>query len=467
MKPSVGMIGLGVMGANLARNIERNGYAVAVYDRNQAATAKLIENFKSAAFVPAGDYKEFVHSLERPRQIFILVNAGATVDAVIDELLPLVEEGDIIIDGGNSYYEDTTRREKRCAQKKAYFMGVGVSGGEEGALNGPSIMPGGDKKAWEVVAPLLAKIAAKVEGRPCTAYIGPDGAGHYVKMVHNGIEYGDMQLIAEAYHLLRIVLDAPAPELAAVFEEWNRGVLSSYLIEITAKVLKRRDDHGEGYLVDRILDKAGQTGTGKWTAMEGLKLGVAIPTLSAAVDARVLSAMKDERLTAAKHFTLPCISMPREGRTVFIKNVHDALYCSKIMAYAQGMALLGAASREYGWNLNLAQIASIWKGGCIIRARFLDEICRAYAEDPALINLMLTPAMKREIESYMCELRTTLRLAAQAGIPIPAFSASLSYFDSYRSPELPQNLTQAQRDFFGAHTYERKDRAGVFHTVWE
>ena len=407
-----------------------------------------------------------------PRQIIIMVKAGAPTDAVIDGLLPLVSKGDIIIDGGNAYYKDTQRREKKCKEQGVNFLGIGISGGEEGALKGPSLMPGGPRDAWKIVAPLLDKIAAQVNGDACTSYIGPDGAGHFVKMVHNGIEYGDMQLIAEAYHILREVGECKASELDNIFENWNRGVLSSFLIEITAKVFKQKDG-SDGYLVDKILDKAGQKGTGKWTVQEALELGVSIPTMAAAVDARVLSSMKEERVKASADLNGPDRSefggdaAFKGDRNSFIHDVHNALYCSKIMSYAQGMAMLRSASQAHTWDLKLDEIAALWRGGCIIRAKFLEVIRDAYRRNPALTNLLLDPTLKNEVQKSVSGLRKIVRLAAQVGIPVPAFSASLSYFDSYRSAMLPQNLTQAQRDFFGAHTYERLDKPGVFHTNWE
>lgn len=466
VKPSIGVIGLKVMGSNLARNIESRGYSVAVYNRDTDTTDRFMAEFKDKGFVASKSLLDFVQSMQAPRQIFMMIQAGAPVDSVMENLLPLVKKGDILIDGGNSYFKDTQRREKRCREFGVHFLGVGVSGGEEGALKGPSIMPGGPKDAWSIVAPLLDKIAAQADG-PCTAYMGPDGAGHFVKMVHNGIEYGDMQLIAEAYQLLKDVLGAKAEDLAQIFGDWNKGPMSSFLIEITEKIFKRKDDDAAGFLVDKILDKAGQKGTGKWTAMEALDLGIAIPTLAAAVDARVLSSMKNERVAAAKVFPSPTVASFSGKRDEFVTAVHGALHCSKIMAYAQGMALLSAASKNYKWDLNLSQISAIWKGGCIIRARFLDEIRRAFASDANLVNLILEPSMKAAVESNIPYLRKVVQIASERGIPIPAFSASLGYFDAYRSASMPQNLTQAQRDFFGAHTYERTDKAGVFHSKWE
>lgn len=465
-KPHVGMVGLAVMGSNLIQNVESRGFPCAVFNRSWDVTAEFMQRVQGRRFVAGKTLEEFVQSMAAPRQIFIMIKAGPAVDAVIDSLIPLLDKGDILIDGGNTYFTDTQRREKRCREAGINFLGVGISGGEEGALKGPSLMPGGPHEAWKIMAPLFDKIAAQVDG-PCTAYIGPDGSGHFVKMVHNGIEYGDMQLIAEAYDILRRTLNCTPEEFAGIFDGWNKGVLSSYLIEITAKVFRRKDDEGTGYLVDKILDAAAQKGTGKWTAQIALDLGVAIPALSAAVDARIVSSMKAERAGAAKAFAPPAVADFTGNRAEFVAAVHDALYCSKIMSYAQGMALIGAASKEYGWNLKLHEIAALWKGGCIIRAKFLDEIRRAYKGDPGLANLILDPAMKAEVERTVPSLRKVVSLAAERGIPTLAFGASLAYFDSYRSADLPQNLTQAQRDFFGAHTYERKDKPGSFHTQWE
>ena len=466
-KPNVGMVGLAVMGSNLARNIESRGIPVAVYNRSYEVTEKFLQEQSGKSFVGSKTMEDFVNSMQSPRQIFIMVKAGGGTDAVVDALIPLVSKGDVIIDGGNAYYPDTIRREQKCKQAGVGFLGLGVSGGEEGALNGPSLMPGGPKESWQIVAPLLEKIAAKVDGQPCTAYIGPDGSGHFVKMVHNGIEYGDMQMIGEAYHMLRDVIGCKPPELNEIFEQWNNGVLSSFLIEITAKIFKRKDSDGNSYLVDKVLDKAGQKGTGKWTAQVALDLGVAIPALSAAVDARILSSIKEERLKASSKLEGPKPSDYTGDRKNFIGIVHDALYCSKIMSYAQGMALLAAASKEWNWNLQLGEIASLWRGGCIIRARFLEEIRRAYKDNPELANLMLDPAMTSELAKRIGNLRKAVALAAEVGIPVLAFSASLAYYDSYRLSNLPQNLTQAQRDFFGAHTYERVDKPGTYHTEWE
>jgi 6-phosphogluconate dehydrogenase len=459
------MIGLAVMGSNLARNIERGGLATAVYNREQKTTDEFLQKF-TGNFTGSNSLQDFVSKMASPRQIFMMIKAGAPVDSVIQSLLPLLSPGDIIIDGGNSYFKDTQRREALCKEKGINFMGIGISGGEEGALNGASLMPGGPKAAWQIVAPVLDKVAAKVDGKSCTAYVGPDGAGHFVKMVHNGIEYGDMQLIAEAYDVLRQVVGSQPEELAGIFESWNEGPLNSYLIEITSKVFRQKDPSGKGYLVDVVLDKAGQKGTGMWTAQIALDLGVAIPSLAAAVDARILSSIKDQRKLAEKAFAAPANSPFSGDKKAFVQKVHDALYCSKIIAYAQGMDLIGRASKDYNWNLNLGEISSLWKGGCIIRARFLDQIRKAYEQNKSLANLIMDPFMKQEVTRTVGALREVTGVCVQRGIPAIAFGTSLAYFDSYRTAEMPQNLTQAQRDFFGSHTYERKDKPGVFHFDW-
>lgn len=463
-KADVGMIGLAVMGANLARNLERNGFACAVYNRSGEVTERFMQEQAGKRFIAASSLQQFVASIERPRRIFIMIKAGSAVDDIIETILPLLSPEDILIDGGNANFRDTMRRVERCNEAGIEFLGVGISGGEEGALNGASIMPGGSREAWELVRPLLEKIAAYAEG-PCTTYIGPDGAGHFVKTVHNGIEYADMQLIAEAYDLLRTVGNRRPPELAAIFNRWNGGVLQSFLIEITATIFAQADEETGGYLVDSILDKAGQKGTGKWTVQTALDLGVAIPTISAAVDARAMSAAKDERVEAAEQL-ISAASHPDIDSDALVSLTHDALYCAKIISYAQGMALLASASAEWNWSLRLGDIAAIWKGGCIIRARFLEEIRRAYADNPVLRNLLLAPAIRQELGTRLGALRHVVGLAAQVGVPIPAFCSALSYYDQYRAASLPLNLTQAQRDYFGAHTYERIDRPGWFHTEW-
>ena len=412
--------------------------------------------------------EEFVQALERPRQILVMVKAGGPVDKVIEQLKPLLEEGDMIIDGGNSLYEDTERRTQYLESTGLGFVGMGVSGGEEGALNGPSLMPGGTPSAYQDLEPILTKIAAQVDDGPCVTFIGPGGAGHYVKMVHNGIEYGDMQLIAEAYDLLKNALGLSNQQLHEVFAEWNTtDELNSFLIEITADIFKYIDKDTNTHLVDLILDAAGQKGTGRWTVVTSLELGVPIPTIYAAVNARVMSAYKDQRVAASSESAGPSGSFDGDTKA-FINKIRDALYCSKMCSYAQGMALLGKASQEYNYSLNLSEISRIWKGGCIIRAGFLDKIKSAYKDNPELPNLLLAPEFKQSILDRQQAWREVLTLASTLGLAVPAFSSSLDYFDSYRRARLPQNLTQAQRDYFGAHTYERLDkpREEFFHTEW-
>lgn len=462
-----GLIGLAVMGENLALNVESKGFSVAVYNRTTEKTETFMADRAQDKNVKANySLEEFVESLERPRKILIMVKAGPAVDAVIGQLKPLLEPGDIIIDGGNSFYEDTARREQELNSVDLQFMGMGVSGGEDGALHGPSLMPGGPKAAYEALEPILTKIAAQVDDGPCVTYVGPRGAGHYVKMVHNGIEYGDMQLIAEAYDLLKTGLGLNHQELQAVFTEWNTTEeLNSYLIEITADIFGYLDAETQEPLVEMVRDAAGQKGTGRWTVVGALELGIAIPTMTAAVNARIMSAFKQERLAAAKELTGPTPEY-KGDRQGLINQIRDALYCSKICSYAQGMALLRAASKAYDYNLNLSETARIWKGGCIIRAGFLNKIKAAFQQSPDLPNLLLAPELKQTILDRQTAWRQVVAEAARMGIPIPAFSASLDYFDSYRSDRLPQNLTQAQRDYFGAHTYERIDKSGVFHTEW-
>jgi 6-phosphogluconate dehydrogenase len=414
------------------------------------------------------ELKDFVDALERPRRILMMIKAGDPVDQMLEKLAPLLEQDDIVIDGGNSWFKDTQRREQEMRKFGIKFFGMGVSGGEEGARNGPSLMPGGARESYERMRPVLEAIAAKSDSGPCVTYVGPDGAGHFVKMVHNGIEYGDMQLIAEAYDILRKVLRIDANELSKIFAEWNRGELESYLIELTSEVLTATDPETKRPLVDIILDKAGQKGTGKWTAQVALDLAVPIPTIAAAIDARVLSSMKEERVRAAK--ILGSESKGYEGdKAPLIKAVRHALYASKICSYAQGMSLIAAGSKEWNWGVNLKEMARIWKAGCIIRAKLLDDIMRAYERDPNNQNLLLEGEFTKRVLESEKGWRAAVRIAQEQGIPVPAMSASLAYFDAYRSPHLPQNLTQAQRDFFGAHTYQRSDRpeAGFVHSEWQ
>ncbi|MCA7997172.1 NADP-dependent phosphogluconate dehydrogenase [Burkholderia metallica] len=467
-KQAIGVIGLAVMGRNLALNIESRGYAVSVYNRSREKTDELIAEFPGRNLVPTHTLEEFVASLETPRRILMMVKAGEATDATIASLKPLLEKGDVLIDGGNTHFTDTIRRNQELAQSGLHFIGTGVSGGEEGALRGPSIMPGGQRDAYDLVEPILKQIAAKApsDGEPCVAYMGPDGAGHYVKMVHNGIEYGDMQLIAESYAVLKDVAGLTNDELGAVYTEWNQGELDSYLIEITSKIFGKKDDETGKHLVDVILDRAAQKGTGKWTSQNALDLGVPLPLITESVFARVLSSLKTERVAASKILSGPAAAPFDGDRAEFIEAVRRALYLSKVISYAQGFAQLRTASEEYGWNLDLGTIAKIFRAGCIIRARFLQKITDAYAKAPALANLLLDPYFKDIAANYQTALRDVVVAAVKAGVPVPAFASAVAYFDSYRSERLPANLVQAQRDFFGAHTFERTDKPGSFHANW-
>lgn len=463
------MIGLGVMGQNLALNIERNGYSVAVYDREPPVLDAFIARHPDKRIFGFHSPPEFVASLERPRKIILLVKAGDPVDWTINLIKPGLEPGDIIIDGGNSYFKDTERREEELLATGMFMIGSGTSGGEKGALLGPSLMPGGDAQAYEQIRPIWESIAAKVPDGPCVTYIGPGGSGHFVKMVHNGIEYGDMQLIAEAYWIMNRGLGLEVAELADIFDEWNRGELESYLIEITAEILRVKDPETGKPLIDFVLDKAGQKGTGKWASQIALDLGVAIPTIDAAIVARNISAKKSERVAAAKQFSQPPSAELAANKADTINAVRDALYASKICSYAQGMNVIKAASDLFGWKINLSETARIWQGGCIIRAKFLGLIKDAYRRQPDLVNLLLNEEFRARIDRSQTSWRMIAAHGIKMGLPIPAFAASLSYFDLYRSANLPLNLTQAQRDFFGSHTYERVDKPeqGFVHTEWE
>ncbi len=465
----IGMIGLGVMGENLARNIERNGYSIAVWNREKEKVNAFVERLEGHDVVGAHTPEEFVKSLERPRKAILLVKAGDPVDWTVDQIKPFLEEGDIIIDGGNSYFVDTERREKDLKAQGLNFIGSGVSGGEKGALWGPSLMPGGDKSAYEQIRPIWEAISAKVNGEPCVTYIGPGGAGHFVKMVHNGIEYGDMQLIAEAYDIMRRVLGMSADEMADVFDEWNGGDLESFLIEITAQILRVKDPETNKPLVDLVLDKAGQKGTGKWTSAVALDLGVISPTIDSAVDTRNLSARKEERVEASKEIKGPSGTGYGGDKKAMIAAIRDALYASKICSYAQGMNLIRAGSENWKWGINLGECARIWRGGCIIRAQFLDKIKQAYERRQDLPNLLLDSEFKEYVEKAQSNWRLAVTTAMQVGVPVPGMAASISYFDTYRTADLPLNLTQAQRDFFGSHTYERTDKpdGGFVHSEWE
>src|SRR5216110_20098 len=463
----IGLIGLGVMGENLVLNMESKGFSVAVFNRTAEVTEKFAAGrAQSKNIRPTFTLEEFVGALKKPRIAMMMVKAGQPVDSVIGQLAPLLEKGDVIIDGGNSLFTDTQRRCKELEGKGIHFVGMGVSGGEEGALKGPSLMPGGPRASWEIISPIFRKIAAQVDGEPCCRYMGPDGAGHYVKMVHNGIEYGDFQLICEAYAILKDILAMQAAELADTFTEWNRGELESYLIEITSQIFRKIDPETCKPLVDVILDKAGQKGTGIWTLQAAINQYVVISTINAAVEARVISSRKEERVAASKILSHPRVRLFRANPTPLIDEVRDALYASKIVSYTQGMELLRSGSAEYKWNHNLSDIATIRRGGCIIRAKFLNRIVEAYRRDAALHNLLLDRYFTRAIKKAQAKWRLVLATAIKHGVATPAFSASLAYFDSYRSARLPANLLQAQRDFFGAHTYERIDKPGVFHTEW-
>ncbi|MBA3323027.1 MAG: NADP-dependent phosphogluconate dehydrogenase [Pyrinomonadaceae bacterium] len=464
-----GVIGLGVMGESLALNIEDHGFPVAVWNLEGDWVDRFVnEHGQGRQLTGTKTFEEFTRSLARPRRMLMMIKAGKPVDMTIERLQPLMEAGDILIDGGNSWFKDTQRREADMRAANLNFVGMGVSGGEEGARYGPSLMPGGSTEAYAHLRPILEGIAAQTDSGPCVTHVGPDGAGHFVKMVHNGIEYGDMQLIAEAYDLLRRALGMEAGELSEVFARWNAGPLESFLIEITSDIFKAKDQETGRPLVDLILDKAGQKGTGKWTAQIALELGVAVPTIGAALDARVLSSMKNERVQASKHIAGPTENRFDGDRQELIDAVHNALYSSKLCSYAQGLHLIATGSQEFNWNINLREMARIWKGGCIIRARVLDRMMHAYEQQPNLPNLLLDDELNDSIEEIQTGWRRAIATAQQLGIAVPAMSAALGYFDSYRTENLPQNLTQAQRDYFGAHTYERADKpdAGFVHTDW-
>ena len=483
----IGLIGLAVMGQNLALNIADHGFQISVYNRTTEKTDKFVAENPATpgGVVGTKTLGEFVQSLAKPRKMVILVQAGKATDAVIDGLVPLLEPGDIIIDGGNALWTDTIRREKALREKNLRFIGSGVSGGEEGARFGPSLMPGGDPAAWQELKPIWEAVAAKVDattgkpltgaapghpikgGVPCTTYIGANGAGHYVKMVHNGIEYGDMQMICEAYALMKGLLGLKPAEMGAIFTEWNQGILDSFLIEITADILKQKDPVTKKPFVDIVLDTAGQKGTGKWTSANALDMGVPAPTVAEAVFARCISAIKEERVAAAKILKGPAKKY-RGSRKALLEAIHDALYCSKICSYAQGFQLMREAQKEYKWTLNFGEIAQIWRGGCIIRAAFLQKITEAFARKPDLANLLLDPYFNKTFKQAQANWRKVIALAAECGVPAPTFASALSYYDSYRSARLPANLLQAQRDYFGAHTYERTDRprGKFYHVDW-
>ena len=467
-KQQIGVVGMAVMGRNLALNIESRGYSVSIFNRSSSKTDEVIALHPDKKLVPTYTVEEFVNSLEKPRRILLMVKAGEATDKTIQSLLPHLDKGDILIDGGNTFFKDTIRRNEMLANSGINFIGTGVSGGEEGALKGPAIMPGGQKDAYDLVAPILEEIAAKADdGAPCVTYVGPNGAGHYVKMVHNGIEYGDMQLIAESYDILRRVGGLTVEETAEVFKSWNTGELDSYLIEITADILTKKDPETGKPMVDVIMDTAGNKGTGKWTSQSALDLGVPLPLITESVFARYISTLKEEREVASKE--LSPIKVPELSNTekqALVESVRKGLYFSKIMSYAQGFAQMRVASEEFDWNLNYGEIAKIFRAGCIIRAQFLQKITDAFERDPELKNLLLDKYFLYVTESYQAAVREVVVTAVQAGIPVPTFSSALAYYDSYRSEVLPANLIQAQRDYFGAHTYNRVDKPGVFHFEW-
>ncbi len=466
-KQQFGLIGMAVMGQNLALNVERNGFSVAVYNRTAARTDEFVAGPAEGKNIQAAyTVEELVDRLEKPRKIMLMVQAGAAVDDTISQLKPHLEPGDLIIDGGNSFFGDTERRAKELAEAGTNYIGTGVSGGEYGALWGPSIMPGGQPEAWEMVKPIFTAIAAKVNGDPCVTHIGPRGSGHYVKMVHNGIEYGDMQLIAESYDILKRIGGLSAAELHQVFAEWNQGELKSYLIEITADIFAKIDDETGQPLVEVILDEAQQKGTGKWTSQNALDLGAPTPTINAAVESRIISAYKAERVAASQVLSGPETRFDGD-RDTLVRDLRDALYAAKICSYAQGFALLHAASQEYDYNLNYGELARIWRGGCIIRAVFLNDIHAAFERNPDLSNLLMDAEFGQAVQQRQGALRRVIQTVVMNGVPCLAFSSALAYFDAYRTARLPANLTQAQRDYFGAHTYRRIDKEGTFHTEWQ
>ncbi|WP_203651258.1 NADP-dependent phosphogluconate dehydrogenase [Secundilactobacillus yichangensis] len=468
---NIGVVGMAVMGKNLALNIESRGYTVGIYNRTAAKTDKVMQDHGDKKLIASHTIEEFVDSLEKPRRILLMVKAGKPTDAVIDELIPLLDKGDVLIDGGNTNFHDTMARNAKLDKSGINFIGMGVSGGELGALKGPSLMPGGQKEAYDLVAPILEKIAAKADqdGKPCVTYIGPNGAGHYVKMVHNGIEYGDEELIDESYNIMRHVLGLSVDEMADIFKDWNKGELDSYLIEITADILTRKDDLGADKskpILDMILDRGNNKGTGKWSSEDALNVQVPQSVITEAVYARYISMMKDERVAASKTLAAPKANEAIGDKKEMVEKIRQALYFSKIMSYAQGFEQLRFASEAYDWNLQYGQLAQIWRAGCIIRAQFLQNITDAFDKKPDLTNLLLDDYFKDIAAKYQESTREVVALAVKMGVPVPSLSAAITYYDSYRSEVLPANLLQAQRDYFGAHTYERVDRDGSFHYPW-
>ncbi|MFP3036616.1 MAG: NADP-dependent phosphogluconate dehydrogenase [Arsenophonus sp. ER-BJ3-MAG3] len=467
LKQEIGVVGMAVMGRNLALNIESRGYSVSIFNRSKEKIDEVINENKGKKLIPCYTIKEFIDSLEKPRRILIMVKSGEAINKIIKLLIPYLDKGDILIDGGNTHFHDTIQRNKELLAQGFNFIGIGISGGEDGALNGPSIMPGGNKKAYDLVSPILQKISAKVDNEPCVSYIGPDGSGHYVKMIHNGIEYGNMQLISEVYSILKIILRLNNEELADIFTEWNKGELNTYLIEITADILRKKENETDSYLIDIILDKADNKGTGKWSSQNALDLGVPITLITESIFARYLSFLKEERVIAKKIFFGPVVNLLKEcDKHEFIEKIFRSLFFGKIICYAQGFQQLKVASDKYQWQLNYGEIARIFRGGCIIRAKFLQNISDAYSQNPSLINLILAPYFKNIIDRFQQSLREIVCFGIQNGIPLPTLTAAITYYDSYRSNMLPANLIQAQRDYFGAHTYKRIDKKGIFHTKW-
>lgn len=468
----IGVVGMAVMGRNLALNIESRGYKVAIYNRSKEKTEEVVKANPSKQLIASDNINDFVQSLIKPRRILLMVKAGSATDATIQTLLPLLDEGDILIDGGNTFFEETIRRSQALAHSGIHFIGMGVSGGEEGALHGPALMPGGSKQAYLLVEEVLKQIAAKApsDGQACVAYMGEDGAGHYVKMVHNGIEYGDMQLIAESYALLSQLLGLEAEEIGHIFAQWNEGELDSYLMEITATILKQKDPQTGDPLVEKILDKAGNKGTGKWTSQSALDLGIPLQTITESVYARFLSALKEERLQASQLLTGPSfqpnLQSLQSNKIEWLEKIRQALFFAKLMSYAQGFAQYRQASETYGWNLNFGEIAKVFRAGCIIRAQFLEDIYQAYEKNANLTNLLFDPYFSQVTKNYQQSIREIVAMGVQAGIPVPGFSSAIAYYDGYRSAILPANLIQAQRDYFGAHTYERIDQKGSYHFIW-
>ncbi|KRM81697.1 6-phosphogluconate dehydrogenase, decarboxylating [Limosilactobacillus coleohominis DSM 14060] len=469
-KAQIGVVGLAVMGKNLALNIESRGFTVGVYNRHRNRTDEMMKDHSDKKLIPSYTIKDFVDSLEKPRRILLMVKAGGPTDAVIDELLPLLDKGDVLIDGGNTNFHDTMERNAKLDKSGINFIGMGVSGGELGALHGPSLMPGGQKEAYDLVAPILTKIAAKAEdGKPCVAYIGPNGAGHYVKMVHNGIEYGDEELIDESYNVMRNVLGLSVDDMAKIFHEWDQGELDSFLINITADILTRKDDLGDDKnkpIVDMILDRGANKGTGKWSSMTALDGGAPQSVITEAVYARYISMMKDERVKASKELPVETEAISIDDKEAMIEKIRQALYFGKVMSYAQGFEQMRIDSDRYDWNLKYGELAQIWREGCIIRAQFLQKITDAFDKNPELKNLLLDDYFKDIAKKYQKATRDVVALAVKAGVPTPSLSAAINYYDSYRAEVLPANLLQAQRDYFGAHTYERTDRPGNFHYSW-